>query len=130
MSAWSLRRAWLMSLWAFATVVQAATPPEFPPLFGMNIRRKSYDDPAYQTQLAKLDMVILGFTKGWNPRHETDPIGNVLRNLKRLNPRIKIGQYTILNETYDNPNNVANAEVRDAVIKNGWWLLNAAGQKV
>lgn len=108
----------------------AAHAPEYPRLLGMNIGKKNYDDPAYQAQLAKLDVVILGFTAGWNPRKQTDPIGHVLRDLKRLNPRLKIGQYTILNETYDNPRNAANAEVRAAVTNNKWWLLNAAGQKV
>jgi hypothetical protein len=113
-----------------AIAASAAPAPEFPRLLGMNIGRKHYDDPAYQAQLARLDVVILGFYAGWNPRHEADPIGSVLRNLKRLNPRLKIGQYTILNETYDDPRSKPNAEVHAAVVQNDWWLRNAAGQKV
>lgn len=35
----------------------------FPRLAGMNIGEKNYDDQAYQRDLAKLDLVILGFYK-------------------------------------------------------------------
>lgn len=108
----------------------AKQPGDFPRLLGMNIGKKHYDDPAYQADLAKLDVLIVGFYPGWNPRQEADPIGSFLRNLKRMNPAIKIGQYTILNETYDDPSVVPNADVIEAVTKNNWWLRNAAGEKV
>ena len=113
-----------------APSARAKAPGDFPRLLGMNIGRKNYDDPAYQARLARLDVVILGFPPGWNPRHEADPIGHVLRNLKRLNPAIKIGQYTILNEAYDNPKPAPDADIRNALYKYHWWLLNAEGQKV
>ena len=40
-------------------------PPGAARLLGMNIGAKNYDDTAYQTQLARLDVVILGFYPGW-----------------------------------------------------------------
>ena len=113
-----------------AASLSAKEPGDFPRLLGMNIGRKHYDDPQYQAQLARLDIAILGFYPGWNPRNEADPIGSVLRNLKRLNPDIKLGQYTILNEAYDDPAMTPNADVLAAVDANRWWLRNAAGQKV
>lgn len=111
-------------------VLVAKQPGDFPRLLGMNIGKKHYDEPAYQADLARLDVVILGFYPGWNPRNEPDPIGTVLRNIKRMNPAIRIGQYTILNETYDDPAIVPNTDVIDAVNGNRWWLLDAAGKKV
>jgi hypothetical protein len=39
----------------------------FPRLMGMNIGAKNYDDADYQKELSRLDVVILGFYKGWRP---------------------------------------------------------------
>jgi hypothetical protein len=39
----------------------------FPRLMGMNIGAKNYDDASYQKELSRLDVVILGFYKGWRP---------------------------------------------------------------
>lgn len=122
--------ALLVSLLLSTSLFAAKQPGDFPRLLGMNIGKKHYDDPTYQAELAKLDIVILGFFPGWNPRNETDPIGSVLRNLKRLNPAIRIGQYTILNEAYDDPAIVPNQDIRDVLNGHHWWLLNAAGKKV
>jgi Hypothetical glycosyl hydrolase family 15 len=110
--------------------LSAKEPGDFPRLLGMNIGRKHYDDPQYQAQLARLDIAILGFYPGWNPRNEADPIGTVLKNLRRLNPALKIGQYTIINESYDDPAMKANEDVLAALDDNHWWLRNATGQKV
>ena len=55
--------------------------PSFPRLMGMNIGAKNYDDPAYQRQLARLDVVILGFYQGWKPGYG---MAQVVRNLKEL----------------------------------------------
>ena len=79
--------------------------PSFPRLMGMNIGAKNYDDPAYQSQLARLDVVILGFYKGWKPGYG---MAKVVRNLKELSGgKILVGQYTILNECGDDPKNSA-----------------------
>jgi hypothetical protein len=113
-----------------ATSLAAKESGDFPRLLGMNIGKKHYDDPEYQAQLARLDVAILGFFPGWNPRHEADPIGSVLKNLRRLNPAIKLGQYTIVNEAYDDPAVTPNADVLAAVEKYHWWVRTAAGDKV
>ncbi|HEU5077627.1 MAG TPA: putative glycoside hydrolase [Opitutaceae bacterium] len=108
----------------------AKEPGDFPRLLGMNIGKKIYDQPEYQRQLARLDIAILGFYKGWNPHNEADPIGSILKKIKALNPAIKLGQYTVINETYDDPSIVPNADVLAAVEDNNWWVHNAAGKKV
>lgn len=42
-----------------------APKSSFPRLMEMNIGAKNCDDPNYQQQLARLDVVILGFYKNW-----------------------------------------------------------------
>jgi hypothetical protein len=101
---------------------------------GMNIGAKNYDDPGYQKQLARLNVVLLGFHKGWRPDHyaanSTAAIRKAVRAIKTYNPDVLVGQYTILSEAYDNPRDAATSDLRDKLTASRWWLLNAAGQKV
>jgi Hypothetical glycosyl hydrolase family 15 len=106
----------------------------FPRLMGMNIGAKNYQDAAYQKDLARVDVVILGFYRGWQPSgyasNATSAIRNAVQAIKAQNPDILVGQYTVLNETYDNPGDTATLDLRDKLHANKWWLLNAAGRKV
>lgn len=101
---------------------------DFPRLMGMNIGAKHYDDPAYQAELARLDIVILGFHRGW--RGGTAAKGDVVRRLKALNPELRIGQYTVMNELRDLAGDVALDDSRAKVNEANWWLRNAAGERV
>lgn len=102
----------------------------FPRLMGMNIGAKNYHEPQYQRQLARLDVVILGFYPGWNPRKEPNPVRNVVRQLKVLNPRLLVGQYTVLNEAYDNlGRNKADEDKYRKLYSENWWLKKADGKK-
>jgi hypothetical protein len=106
----------------------------FPRLMGMNIGAKNYDDATYQKELARLNVIILAFYKGWNPgsygANPTAAIRKAVQAIKSRNPNVLVGQYTILSEAYDNPNDPAALDLRDKLYANQWWLLNAAGQKV
>jgi hypothetical protein len=54
-----------------------------------------YWDPSYQADLAKLDIAVINTWKGWNYQgvvHTRD----VVQAIKALNPRILMGEYTIL----------------------------------
>ena len=75
----------------------------FPRIMGMNIGGPSYDeDSGQQEQFARHDIVILGFYPGWQADGRARPeISGVVRNIKRLNPDIAVGQYTILQESQD-----------------------------
>lgn len=101
---------------------------------GMNIGAKHYQDSDYQKDLARLDVVILGFYRGWQPSgyasNASSAIRKAVQAIKAQNPNILVGQYTILNESYDNPNDTATLDLRDKLYTNRWWLLNAAGRKV
>ena len=120
-------------IWGSATAVaQTHTTRfevlEFPRLMGMNIGAKNYDDPDYQQQLARLDVVILGFYKGWKPSYGME---KVVRNLKELSGgRILVGQYTVLNECVDNPKNTANLDVQTKLHEMNWWARKADGSRV
>jgi Hypothetical glycosyl hydrolase family 15 len=111
-----------------------AGAPSFPRLMGMNIGAKNYDDATYQKELARLNVVILGFYKGWNPgnygANPTAAIRKAVQSLKSRNPNVLVGQYTILSEANDDPNDPPTQDLRDKLYANHWWLLNAAGQKV
>jgi hypothetical protein len=100
----------------------------FPRLMGMNIGEKHYDDPAYRAALARLDVVILGFHRVW--RGGAVAIRQAVRQLKALNPALLVGQYTVMNELRDVAGDVALDDVRAQVNAAGWWLRNAAGERV
>jgi len=106
----------------------------FPRLMGMNIGAKNYQDADYQKELARMDVVILGFHRGWRPDGyaptATLAVRKVVKAIKARNPKILVGQYTILNAAYDDPNNAADRDKRDKIYASKWWLLNAAGRKV
>jgi hypothetical protein len=104
-----------------------ANPP-FPRLMGMNIGAKHYDDPGYQRQLARLDVVILGFYQGWKPGYG---MAQVVRQLKELSGgKILVGQYTVLNECVDNPKNAANLDIQTKLHAMNWWARQAGGKRV
>lgn len=115
----------------FADRVAATENLPFPRLLGMNMAKDTWHLPQYQDELAKLDVLILGFYTGWNKLRSDEPIRDAVRAIKKKNPKILIGQYTILNETQDDLPRFA--MFRDKAIKlsrEGWWLRRADGQRV
>ncbi len=133
-------RTVLICAWAAAGIASnlawgdGAAPASFPRLMGMNIGAKNYQDSGYQKDLARMDVVILGFYRGWQPpgyaSNATSAIRKTVQAIKAQNPNILVGQYTVLNETYDNPRDTATLDLRDKLNANKWWLFNAAGRKV
>jgi hypothetical protein len=95
----------------------AAGTASFPRLMGMNIGAKNYDDATYQKELARLNVIILGFHKGWNPGSYG---ANSAAAMRKAVQAIKS----------HNPNDPATLDLRDKLYASHWWLLNAAGRKV
>jgi hypothetical protein len=110
------------------TSLNVSAHEAFPRLMGMNIGEKHYHDTAYQRELAKLDIVILGFYRGWGGR--PDAMRQVVRELKRQNPAILVGQYSVMNELRDEAKDQALADSRSKVGDAAWWLRNHAGNRV
>ena len=125
-----------------AAALPAATPPapdrallpalhpEYPRLMGMNIGEKNYDDPQYQAQLARLDVVVLGFYRGWGAHDGGQAIRRVVQALKRRNPALLVGQYTVLNEAANEPQNTAENDKQEKLDAAGWWLRDASHRHV
>ncbi|HXF18104.1 MAG TPA: putative glycoside hydrolase [Burkholderiales bacterium] len=132
----SLLRALLsLGFWSLlAADVGAAGNATYPRLMGMNIGAKNYQDARYQQDLSRLDVVILGFYKGWQPAgYAPTPsaaMSKVVQEIKARHPGILVGQYTVMNEVYGDPADVATADLRAKLDANKWWLLNASGRKV
>lgn len=101
----------------------------FPKILGMNIGKKHYDDESYQKDLSRNDIVILGFYREWEKFRNTN-IKEVSQRLKRLNPNILIGQYTILNEFTDNIFDQAKRDIIEKLNKENWWLLDEKKKKL
>lgn len=96
---------------------------------GMNIGAKNYDDPAYLDAMARLDIVVLGFYPGWKGDRDGAVIRATVAQLKRRNPAIQVGQYTILIETPDDRTRSADRDKIDKLDAEGWWLRKSDGSK-
>lgn len=103
----------------------------FPRLMGMNIAKDNSHLASVQAELARLDIVIIGFYSGWNKSGGKTPIRDAVRGIKEKNPNLLIGQYTILSEAHeDSPHH---SQYRDKAAKldqEQWWLRRADGAKV
>jgi len=97
---------------------------EFPHLLVISQGAKDYGDPVYRQQLARHDVVILGLWRGWGN------IRDLVVRLKRINPKLLVGQYTILNESNDDPKNGTIEDVVYKLNRENWWLRKADGSRV
>jgi hypothetical protein len=122
-----------------AAVNFAATTPtspgDFPRLGGMLIGGgHAYDVTTYQQQIAKLDMAILGMYNTWNRGGKTP--AQAVNEIKAYNPRILLGNYTLMTEVNTSATDSATADLRNKLNSSigpnrvgDWWAYNAAGQK-
>ncbi|MCU7878588.1 MAG: putative glycoside hydrolase family 15 protein [Candidatus Thiodiazotropha sp. (ex Lucinoma borealis)] len=116
------------TLMASRNLAEASGDNEYPRLIGMNIGKKHYHDSTYQQELAKLDIVVLGFYRSWGG--EAMAMRQVVKNLKKLNPGILVGQYSVMNELRDIANDKAKEDIRKKVNDANWWLRNQKGERV
>lgn len=108
---------------SYAGVSQHAE--KYPRILNMSIGNTYYNKGAYQSELAKADIVILGFFPEWEVSRGMR-MQDAVRAIKKLNPAILVGQYSMLMEEHDIGDN-------DKAIKigaEGWWLRNENGQKL
>ena len=79
-----------------------------------------------------MDVVILGFYRGWQPDGyaptATLAMRRVVNAIKALN-RILVGQYSILSAAYDDPGNMADRDKRDKLYASKWWLPTPRGER-
>jgi hypothetical protein len=111
--------------------LQAIEEPGFPRILGMNIGAKNYDEPAYRRMLALPDVVVLGFYPDWVGKDSRWSIRTLVRQLKRENPNLLIGQYTILSEAYDpKDRRYADKDKGRQLERLDWWLRDENGKRV
>lgn len=102
----------------------------FPRLAGVQIAKKDYDDPGRQSDMAKMDLLIMGFYEGWSANGQSTR--DVILALKNKNPNIVIFNYTNINEV--NSTTGAQVEIREKLsAENGpngnrdWYARDSAG---
>lgn len=114
--------------------VAATTAGLFPRLAGYLIGNPhNFDEPAYQSQIARLDLAVLGMYNGWN-RGGKSP-AQAVAEIKARNPAILLANYTLMTEVSTSTADVAQAYKRDKLnaevgpnATGDWWAYNAAGQ--
>jgi hypothetical protein len=109
-------------------------PLGFPRLGGMLIGNpKNYDEAAYQAQVARLDVAVLGMYSGWH-RNGTTP-AQAVAAIRALNPAIRLANYTIMTEVTSDTSDTSSQYLRDKLGAEAgpggvgdWWAYDAAGQ--
>ena len=125
----------LTILFSASSSILAASDPghSYPKLASVQIAgQSSYAEESRQRDIAKMDVVIMGFWPGW-------AVGNlktrdVVTKIKALNPKIIIANYTNINEAKTGARSGAYDELKKKISAevgpNGsgdWWARDAAG---
>lgn len=112
-------------------VIRTPAAVGYPRLIGMNIARDWYDRPEYLSDLAKLDIVIISFPSGWNPMNVQNPEQYIVRAIKKRNPSILVGLYTVLSEAQDHMEKFTFEQDKSVKLSaEKWWLRDADGRRV
>jgi hypothetical protein len=107
----------------------SAMAQDFPRLGGILIGSPhDYWDPAYQQNIAKLDVAILSVYPGWGHGRGTDMIRTVQR-IKSINPKIRIYLYVIM-ESARKPASTAWLPLEQKVDSSRWWLYGSGSNLV
>lgn len=123
----------------FLGSAHAANKPktDFPRLGGVfngKTPYEGYEDPEYHKLLARLDLVILGFPRTWK-RDGLEP-RDVAKSIKKRNPDLLLGQYTILGQVNKATN--AHQALREKISSEkgpnksnafDWWARDANGNQ-
>lgn len=112
----------------------AANTAAFPRLGGMLIGNPhNYHEAAYQSQIARLDLAILGMYNGWKGGGQSP--AQAVSAIKAKNPNIKLGNYTIMTEVNNNAADTATTHLRNKLTgergpggTGDWWAYDAAGR--
>jgi hypothetical protein len=96
---------------------------------------QGYDNASYQAQVAKYDLLITSFYRGWVKNGKSPR--QAVREIKALNPNILVANYTLLESQSSDSNNTAARDIYDKLFAekgpNGigdWWARTPAGALV
>ncbi len=110
-------------------IAEPIPPPLTPKILSMMIGNKNYYDQTYQKEIARSDVAILGFYQGQTGK-DGESINTILEQIKQYNPKILLGQYTVLSEAMDDTEKTASRERGRKIDQESWWLKNASGERV
>ncbi len=135
-SRWRHPQVRLIAATMFTLLMQPllAAEPTYPRLAaGVTGSPHNYWDPAFQKTAAKLNFVIINSWPGWGEWRGTS-LDKVVREMKALNPALKVFVYIVNNESHDPEQNKEPlyAKFNETITKNGWWLYKrgASGERV
>ncbi len=101
-------------------MVNAASQPPFPRIATVNYSApQNYDDPNFQTQLARYNIAMLSVWPGWNDGRSMTMQQSV-QSIKSKNPQELVFLYISNNEL--NTNAAASASIIAKVNSMNWWL--------
>jgi len=122
-------RTWLGIGFAAAVTLlspigRAFNAPGFPRLGGVLIGApQNYEDSTYQTQIARLNVVILNISPGWTGyRTYNTTMQKVVQNIKAHNPNELVFLYQNIGEAETNPSSPAFHAQLTELNRNKWWL--------
>lgn len=108
--------------------IATASEKSFPRLFAMAFMEQGINRPEIQAQIAKYQMAVLGFRPKWAETTHFQ-IRDVVKAIKRINPEILLGNYSILSEACVEYRDVTRERTEKLNMEN-WWLTKADGAKV
>jgi hypothetical protein len=113
-------RAFLLCVTLLAASVAIANDDPFPRLGGVNNGgAHNYDDAAYQADLAKLGVVMLGIWPGWDSGKRMT-FEQSVQNIKKINPNTRVFLY--MNSMEVSATDASAAPYYKKVDASNWWL--------
>lgn len=88
---------------------------QFPRFGAIVLNTIRYKDSAFIREVAKTDIMVLGFNKTWQPEN----IRSVVKAIKAINPHTLIGNYSNVMEVTSA--GIPQQESREVVEANNWW---------
>ena len=105
----------------------SATGPNFPRLGGVLISSPhNYEDSAYQAQIGRLNVVMINTWQGWRGYSgNVTTLDAVVKNLKAINPSIKVFNYSMLEQVGAGQGSVQGYKDQfQKVTAMNWWVYN------
>lgn len=100
----------------------------FPRLAGLDYSANGYKGPGRVELFSRLDLVILGFWRGWGSNGE---MRQFVQKLKAFNPQTLVGQYLVIGEVFGNvKSGDADYDKLFKAERENWWVRDAAGHRV
>lgn len=113
----------LAAVSALATCASASafTPPPFPRIAGIQVGGPfDYNDPTYQSEMAKQAITVMNYWPGMAPGGES--MQSIIQAIKSANPNALVFMYIDSDEQFTDPTNSADASLRTQLNKMKWWL--------